>query len=144
VWRDSHPLHNIAPEFDLYAFAFKETLLNFSESNSIPWINEAMENIPMHMGVMINTKTAKAKGIKNGDSIKITSPFGEVTGRASVVEEIHPGCIAMSNGISRWSNHPIPKKSNTHFNRLLPGEVKWTCGMSGHLETSTKVKIIKI
>ena len=145
IWRDSHPLHNIAPEFDLYAFAFKETLLNFSESNSIPWINEVVENIPMHMGVMINTKTAKAKGIKNGDIIRITSPFGEVTGRASVLEEIHPGCIAMSNGISSWSNHPIPKKKrNTHFNRLLPADLKWTCGMTGHLETSTKVKITKI
>ena len=99
----------------------------------------------MHMGVMINTKTAKAKGIKNGDSIRITSPFGEVTGRASVLEEIHPGCVAMSNGISSWSNHPIPKvKRQTHFNRLLPADLKWTCGMTGHLETSTKVKITKI
>ncbi|MHB1405959.1 MAG: molybdopterin-dependent oxidoreductase, partial [Desulfitobacteriaceae bacterium] len=135
VWRDSHPLHNIAPEYDLYAFAFKETLLNFSESTTIPWINEAMNNIPIHMGVIINTKTAKAKGINNGDRIRVQSPFGEVIGKASVIEEIHPQVIGMSNGISRWTNHPIDKKTNTHFNRLLPADVKWTDGMTGHLET---------
>ena len=144
VWRDSHPLHNIAPEYDLYAFAFKETLLNFSESTTIPWINEAMNNIPIHMGVIINTKTAKAKGINNGDRIRVQSPFGEVIGKASVIEEIHPQVIGMSNGISRWTNHPIDQKTNTHFNRLLPADVKWTDGMTGHLETSTKVKITKI
>lgn len=144
VWRDTHPLHNLPGEYDLYAFAFKETLLNFSESTTIPWINEAMNNIPIHMGVLINTKTAKAKGIKNGDRIRVQSPFGEVIGKASVIEEIHPQVIGMSNGISRWANHPVEKKTNTHFNRLLPADVKWTDGMTGHLETSTKVKITKI
>ncbi len=144
VWRDSHPLHNLPAEYDLYAFAFKETLLNFSESTTVPWINEAMNNIPTHMGALINSKTAADKGIKSGDMLRIQSPFGELTARASVVEEIHPGVVALSNGISRWANHPVGKKHNSHFNRLLPADVKWTDGMTGHLETSTKVKITKL
>ena len=142
VWRDSHPLHNLPPEYDLYAFAFKECQTNFSESTTIPWIDEAISNMPIHLGVMINTKTANRKGIKTGDILKIESPFGEVTGRASVCEEVHPECIAISNGISRWSQHPVGKKKvSTHFNKLLPADVKWTDSMSGHLETSTKVKL---
>lgn len=142
VWRDHHPLHNMPPEYDLYAFAFKECQTNFSESTTIPWIDEAISCMPIHLGVMINSKTAKKKGIKTGDILKLESPFGEVTGRASVCEEVHPDCLALSNGISRWSQHPVGKrKVTTHFNKLLPADVKWTDGMTGHLETSTKVKI---
>lgn len=89
-------------------------------------------------GGVLYTKTARAKGIKNGDRIRVQSPFGEVIGKASVIEEIHPQVIGMSNGISRWANHPVEKKTNTHFNRLLPADVKWTDGMTGHLETSTQ------
>jgi len=142
IWRDHHPLHNMPPEYDLYAFAFKECQTNFSESTTIPWIDEAISCMPIHLGVMINSKTAKKKGIKTGDILKLESPFGEVTGRASVCEEVHPDCLALSNGMSRWSQHPVGKrKVTTHFNRLLPADVKWTDGMTGHLETSTKVKI---
>lgn len=142
IWRDHHPLHNMAPEYDLYAFAFKEAQSNFSESTTIPWIEEIVSCQPIHLGVMINSKTAQKKGIKTGDILKLESPFGEITGRASVCEEVHPECIAISNTISRWSQHPVGKKKmSTHFNKLLPADVKWTDGMTGHLETSTKVKL---
>jgi anaerobic selenocysteine-containing dehydrogenase len=142
VWRDSHPLHNVDPEFDLYAFAFKEAQSNFSESTTLPWIEEVISCQPIHLGVMVNSKTAREKNINTGDILKIESPFGEVKGLARVTEEVHPECIAISNTVSRWSQHPVGKKKiNTHFNQLLPADVKWTDGMTGHLETSTRVKL---
>jgi anaerobic selenocysteine-containing dehydrogenase len=142
VWREHHPLHNMPAEYDLYAFAFKECQSNFSESTTIPWIEEVIGCQPLHLGVMINSKTARKKGIKTGDILKLESPFGEISGRATVCEEVHPECVAISNTISRWSQHPVGKqKVSTHFNKLLPADVKWTDSMSGHLETSTKVKL---
>lgn len=142
VWRDNHPLHNVDPEYDMYAFAFKEAQSNFSESTTMPWIEEVISCQPIHLGVMINGKTAQAKSIKTGDVLKIESPFGEVKGIARVTEEVHPECIAISNTISRWSRHPVGKqKITTHFNQLLPADVKWTDGMTGHLETATRVKL---
>ncbi len=144
IWRDVHPLHRLPQEFDLYAMNFKEHLLNFSESVTIPWINEVMNCIPMHLGVLINSKTARAKGLKTGDRIRITSPFDEIEGAVRVTEEVHPRVIAISNGITTWKMHPVDKKPNTHFNKLLPAAYEWTDLLSGHMETSTRVYITKI
>ena len=145
VWRDCHPLHNIAKEYDLYAINFKaEAILNHCENTTIPWINEVVSNVPIHMGVLINAKTAQAKGIKTGDRIRIESPFSEITGIARVLEEVHPKVIAISNAITRWTMHPVERKMNTNFNQLLPANLEFTDQISGHQETAVKVRISKI
>ncbi|MDA8337321.1 MAG: molybdopterin-dependent oxidoreductase [Peptococcaceae bacterium] len=144
IWRDVHPLHRLPEEYDLYAIGFKEHLLNTSESTSIPWINEVMNCIPMHLGVLLNSKVARAKRLKTGDLVRIRSPFDEIEGVIRVTEEIHPQVIAISNGITTWKMHPIDKRPNTHFNKLLPAEYEWTDLLSGHMETATKVKISKV
>lgn len=145
VWRDCHPLHNIPKEYDLYAINFKaEAILNHCENTTIPWINEVVSNVPIHMGVLINTKTANTKGIKTGDRISIQSPFGEVKGIARVIEEIHPNVIGISNAITRWTMHPVERKMNTNFNNLLPASIEFTDQVSGHQETAVKVRISKI
>lgn len=145
AWRDDHPLHNISGEYDLYAINFKaEAVLNHCENTTIPWINELVSNIPIHKGVLINTSTARAKGIKSGDRISIQSPFGRVEGMARVVEEIHPQVIGISNAITRWSIHPVERKMNVNFNRLLPASLEFTDRVSGHQETAIKVRIGKI
>ncbi|AGL00646.1 molybdopterin-dependent oxidoreductase [Desulfoscipio gibsoniae] len=145
VWREEHPLHKIPGEYDLYAINFKaEAMLNHCENTTIPWIKELVSNIPIHKGVLINTKTAQAKGIKTGDRISIESPFGKVEGLARVIEEIHPRVIGISNAITRWTIHPVERKMNVNFNHLLPGNLEFTDLASGHQETATKVRISKI
>lgn len=145
VWREEHPLHKIPAEYDLYAINFKaEAILNHCENTTIPWINELVSNIPIHKGVLINTKTAQAKGIKTGDRISIESPFGKVEGLARVIEEIHPRVIGISNAITRWTIHPVERKMNVNFNHLLPASLEFTDQISGHQETAVKVRISKI
>jgi len=145
MWREEHPLHNIPAEYDLYAINFKaEAILNHCENTTIPWIKELVSNIPIHKGVLINTKTAQAKGIKTGDRISIESPFGKVVGLARVIEEIHPRVIGMSNAITRWTIHPVERKMNVNFNHLLPASLEFTDQISGHQETAVKVRISKI
>ncbi|MFZ5648185.1 MAG: molybdopterin-dependent oxidoreductase [Bacillota bacterium] len=145
VWSDDHPLHRIPGEYDLYAINFKaEAVINHHENTTIPWINELVSNIPIHKGVLINTRTAREKGIKTGDRISIESPFGRVEGIARVIEEIHPRVIGMSNAIARWTMHPVERKMNVNFNRLLPASLEFTDLVSGHQETAVKVRINKI
>ncbi|MCL6610322.1 MAG: molybdopterin-dependent oxidoreductase [Peptococcaceae bacterium] len=145
TWNDNHPLHRLPREYDLYAINFKaEAVLNHHENTTIPWVNELVSNIPIHKGVLINTRTAREKGIKTGDRISIESPFGRVEGIARVIEEIHPRVIGISNAITRWTMHPVERKMNTHFNRLLPASLEFTDRVSGHQETAVKVRISKI
>ncbi len=145
VWNDDHPLHRIPAEYDLYAINFKaEAVINHHENTTIPWINELVSNIPIHKGVLINTRTAREKGISTGDRISIESPFGKVEGLARVIEEIHPRVIGISNAIARWTMHPVERKMNVNFNRLLPASLEFTDLVSGHQETAVKVRISKI
>jgi anaerobic selenocysteine-containing dehydrogenase len=136
------PVHEEPAEFDLLAISFKDVQLNFGENLSIPWIADIVYNDPVHMGILINSKTAAARNINDGDIIKMTSNYGSIMGLAKVTEGVHPECIAVSNALTRWTGyHSIVKPGGGNFNRLLPANLKNTCATSGQMECTAKVKI---
>jgi len=51
----------------------------------------------------MNPATAKARGIKDGNKIKITSPVGSMTTKVRVTEGIQPGVVAISNHCGHWA-----------------------------------------
>lgn len=61
--------------------------------NNVPWLREAFEN-----PVFINSSDAAEKGIETGDTVLIWNDFGKVLRRASVLETIMPGVIALPHG----------------------------------------------
>lgn len=145
-WKPN-PIHFKDEEYDLYAINFKTILHTFADTVVIPTLNEVAEkNIP-DAGVLINTKTATKKGVKNDDVILIKSRFGEIKGIAKLTEGIHPDVIGISNSVSRWINHPIINKKKvkgTHLNKLLDASLDYTCKVSGGYEQTARVKILKI
>ena len=54
-------------EYDLYCVNYKHPLhfMTFTAEN--PWLNELSEGNPYVYKIMINTETAKAKGVRDGD-----------------------------------------------------------------------------
>lgn len=139
------PVHQEPPEFDMYAITFKDVQINFTENLSIPWISDVVYKDPVHMGVLINTKTAEAKGIGDGDLIEIRSPYGDIKGLAKLTEGVHPETVAISNALTRWVKyHMVVKPGGGNFNRLLPANLKNTCACSGQMETTAKVKVTKL
>lgn len=136
------PIHQEPAEFDMYAITFKDVQLNFGENLSIPWISEIVYKDPVHMGVLINTGTARKKGIGEGDLIKITSPYGTIMGLARLTQGVHLETIAISNSLTRWIGyHAVVKRGGGHFNKLLPANLKNTDACSGQMESVAKVKI---
>lgn len=136
------PVHEEPAEFDLLAISFKDVQLNFTENLSIPWIADIVWNDPVHMGALINSKTAAARNISDGDVIKITSPYGTIMSVAKVTEGVHPDCVAVSNALTRWTGyHSVVKAGGGNFNRLLPADLKNTDANSGQMECTAKVKI---
>ena len=136
------PVHEEPEEFDLYAISFKDVQLNFAENLSIPWISDIVYNDPVHMGVLINPKTAADRGIDDGDVVTITSPYGTIKGLAKVTEGVHVDCLAVSNALTRWTGyHAIVKAGGGNFNRLLAANLKNTDGNSGQMECTAKVKV---
>ncbi|MBI2968285.1 MAG: molybdopterin-dependent oxidoreductase [Bacteroidetes bacterium] len=53
--------------------------------------------------VKINPADAATLGISNGDSVKITSPAGNITVKAKLWEGIRPGCVAKTYGQGHWA-----------------------------------------
>jgi anaerobic selenocysteine-containing dehydrogenase len=136
------PVHEEPKEFDLLAISFKDVQMNFGENLSIPWISDIVYNDPVHMGVLINTKTAADRGIDDGDVLTITSPYGTIKGLARVTEGVHGDALAISNALTRWTGyHAIVKAGGGNFNRLLPANLKNTDANSGQMECTAKVKV---
>ncbi|MCD6353218.1 MAG: molybdopterin-dependent oxidoreductase [Proteobacteria bacterium] len=139
------PVWNEPPEYDMWAITFKEHFMNFTENLSIPWTRELADRDPHHRGLLLNTKTAEKKGIKDGDTIEVRSQFGVLTGRAVLTEGIHPETVGISNATNRTVSHsPITRKGGGQFNTLLANSFEYTDEVSGAMESVAAVKVTKI
>ncbi|UCE18418.1 MAG: molybdopterin-dependent oxidoreductase [Gemmatimonadota bacterium] len=58
------------------------------------WLTEIMHDNPVWM----NTGAAKARGIQQGDTLRISSPVGDIAVRVLLTEGIHPNTIAIAQG----------------------------------------------
>ncbi|MCE7790829.1 molybdopterin-dependent oxidoreductase [Salipaludibacillus sp. CUR1] len=69
------------------------------------WLREVREDNP----IWINGKDAKARGLKNGDKVKITGSDYEAEGRVLVTEGIRPGVVGSSYnfGHTAYASEPI-------------------------------------
>jgi anaerobic selenocysteine-containing dehydrogenase len=139
------PVHSEPPEYDLYAITFKEHFLNFTENLSIPWIREIVDRDPHHVGLLLNPKTAKEKGLEEGDYIEVRSQFGHLTGWLILTEGIHPESVGVSNATNRTVSHsPVTRLGGGQFNTLLSASFEYTDLVSGAMESVARVKVTKL
>ena len=61
--------------------------------DNLPWLQEAFEN-----PVFMNASDGKDLGLKDGDVVLISSKWGKVVRRLSLLESIMPGCVALPHG----------------------------------------------
>ncbi len=141
TWKKS-PIHEDAAH-DLYAINYKSSLHAFSDSTVNPWLQEVMMRHPEMPYVLINSQTAKERGISESDEIKISSRFGEAPAVAHLTEGIHPEVVAMTN-MGHWCRHVYgPKAQGVNHNRFLSSGLDYTDMASGVFETAAKVKVAK-
>ncbi len=77
---------------ELVLITFKVNVHTQSRTASVKYLAELYHKNP----AWINPKTAAAKGIADGDLIRVTSPLGYIVTRAHVTEGIHPDVVAIS------------------------------------------------
>jgi anaerobic selenocysteine-containing dehydrogenase len=82
---------------DLILTTYKVAVHIHSRSAHRKWLMELYHDNPGWM----NSKTAAARGIKDGDKIKVTSKIGSIITTAKVTEKIGPGIIAISYHLGR-------------------------------------------
>jgi len=91
------PEHAAMGDNDLVLTTYKTAVHTHSRTTHCKWLVEMKHDNP----AWINTKTADARGIKQGDSIRVKSDTGEFVTTAHVTEGIIPGIIAVSHSLGR-------------------------------------------
>ena len=95
--------------------------------------------------MLLNTATAKAKGLVNGDIVRIESPYGSIVARISGSEGVHPETVCVSNALSRIATqNTAVRLGGGNYNELLPTNLRHTDACSGQPETVAKVKLTKL
>jgi len=92
------PEHRDMTANELVLTSFRINVQTLSRTQNCMWLNE----IDVDDSAWINPETAAARGIGDGDRIKIESPLGEIEAAAKVTENVVPGVIALSSHGGRW------------------------------------------
>jgi len=84
-------------QYPLIAFGYKSNVLSSPNASS-----DKLRDIKLCTYIDINSKTAKEFGIKYGDLVKVSNPFGQyIIGIVRVKEGIMPGTIGIEHGLGR-------------------------------------------
>ena len=128
-------------DFDLIAVNFRVPTHAQSYTAQNPWLSEVAELNPYTQKIMINSATAKKKGIKDGDEILVESQVDTVAGIAKVTECIHPETVGIASHFGSIARgKPIAYGKGSQFNRLLPIDLD---PVSTGTDACVKVKVYK-
>src|SRR5262249_3029738 len=88
--------------YPFYLHIFMNDLLSDGRGASQPWLQgspDGMTTLSWQTWVEINPKTAQSLGVKDGDSVMVTSPNGEVEALVYTFPAIRPDTIAVPLGL---------------------------------------------
>ncbi len=93
------PEHEKMGKDDLVMTTFKHATQTHSRTQNCKYLSEIYHANP----AWINPVTANARGIYDGDRIKIQSEVGEFVTKARLTEAIIPGVVAVSHHCGHWA-----------------------------------------
>lgn len=102
--------------------------------DNVPWLREAWVN-----PVFLSGEDAAAAGIQDGDTVLITSPFGQVLRNASVTNRLRPGVVALPHGA--WAD--VDEETGIDragADNYLTGQVPNGQGISGFNSVVCKIE----
>ena len=92
------PEHEAKKPEDLILTTYKNASQIHSRSANCKYLTEIFHDNP----AWLNPETAKAKGIADGDAIKVKSASGELATTVRVTPAIVPGAIAIAHHCGHW------------------------------------------
>lgn len=134
-------------EFDLYAINWKSAL-GTAGAGTVPatnaWLMEVVERDPYVGRIMINRKTARAKGLEDGDRVCVESRYGKLYGLLKLTETIHPEVLGTIGCFGHYAGHSAERgRAPGNFNALLGSGYAYGSPTSLQAETTARVRIRK-
>jgi anaerobic dimethyl sulfoxide reductase subunit A len=62
--------------------------------DNLPWLQEAFEN-----PIFMNASDGAALGVATGDTVLVSSKWGQILRHATLLESVMPGCVAVPHGV---------------------------------------------
>ncbi|MDP6175078.1 MAG: hypothetical protein QGF09_13010 [Rhodospirillales bacterium] len=135
-----------ADGFDLWAFYYRDTVHTNGLTMENAWLDEAALMDPYSYKITVNTQVGRAKGLKSGDPVRVTSEAGRhVEGRVRLTEAIHLEGLAIGACAGHWTEGmPRAKGKGVFFNNLLELDWHHSSPANLNLDTCAKVRIERI
>jgi molybdopterin-containing oxidoreductase family molybdopterin binding subunit len=131
--------------YNLMAVNFKYGFHAFSTTQQNPWLDEITDHHSWGYKLIMNEKTARQRGIADGDRVIVENCEGEeVTGTVRLTQGIHPEVVGVGACFGRFSRgQPAARGKGIHYNTLLPHKMSWIDAFSGHLDACAPVRVKK-
>jgi phenylacetyl-CoA:acceptor oxidoreductase len=137
-------LDEVPPEYDLYVVNCRVAPLSWGANVGLPWVNEISSQLKGVGEVLMNAKTAKKKGIEEGDSIWIESPAGKVKQRVKLCQGIRPDCLLISGQFGQYAMPVAKEMHRATINTLVSVNDDWTDKFVGNQQSlAVKAKVYK-
>ncbi|HZW55405.1 MAG TPA: molybdopterin-dependent oxidoreductase [Nitrososphaerales archaeon] len=136
------PAFNEGGEFDLYLVNYKvpQQPFSYGQNNGIL---QALTDKHRDDDILINSETARRKGIKDGDAISIETSSGRnASGRARVTELVHPEVVACQGQGGRFARS-VANRRGINYNDLLVFDEAHVDFVSAAVDSCVRVKIRK-
>ncbi|MFC1862475.1 molybdopterin-dependent oxidoreductase [Thermodesulfobacteriota bacterium] len=137
-------LDEVPSEYDLYIINTRVITDSWGNNLQLPWIDELGRHLQGYANITMHEDTAKAKGIKNEDTVWVETPVDKIKHKVKLTQGIRPDCLQIIGMGGHWKM-PIAKDANRpSHSRLTPMNYKWTDKMTGGMQSSAlKCKIYK-
>lgn len=146
-WQKSIIEHE-PPEFDLYVINWRTPIAAIG-AGTVPatnaWLLEVAERDPYLAKILMNTKTARKKGLRDGEQVCVESPHGKMTGTLKCTETIHPEVIGTIGCWGHRTDAAVAKgRGPGNFNALLGSGLKYMGATTLQVETAARARIYMV
>jgi anaerobic selenocysteine-containing dehydrogenase len=132
-----------APDFDFYAFYYRDTMHTNSYTTENAWLDEAAQLDPYSYAIAINEDVGRKKGLRDGAPVWVETETGrKVKGRLRLIQGIHPEGLGIAGCAGHWSDGmPVAKGKGVAYNELLEIDWEHVSPVNLNLDLCVRVKV---
>ncbi|MBI4332633.1 MAG: molybdopterin-dependent oxidoreductase [Chloroflexi bacterium] len=136
-------LDAVPAEYDLFVTTCR--LPQYANASNVDCSlqNEVARQVPGQQEILMNSRTAGARGIKEGDEIWVESPVGRVKGVVTLSEGIRPDTILMAGQFGQSTTPVARDTGRASINALTPVSYEWTDQVTGTMQSTVKARVYR-
>ncbi len=132
-------------KYPLMLLTYQPLLRMENGSQNYPWAQETflvMHGVGWTNFAEMNTRTAEALGIQDGDMVWVESAVGRIQAKARVFEGLHPRVVSMARGQGHWAGGPWAKRMGANPQEIIGEDYDRLSGQAAFY--NTRVRVYKV